>query len=36
MPIRVMVTGRTQTPPWDAVLELIGREETLRRLRRWL
>lgn len=32
MPLRVMVTGGTQTPAIDAVLELIGREETLRRL----
>ncbi len=32
MPVRVIVTGRTQTPPWDAVLELIGREKVLERL----
>lgn len=33
MPLRVMVTGETQTPSIDAVMELIGREETLRRIR---
>lgn len=33
MPLRVMVTGGTQTPAIDAVLQLIGKEETLRRLR---
>ncbi len=33
MPLRVMVTGETQTPSIDAVMELIGQEETLRRLR---
>lgn len=33
MPLRVMVTGGTQTPAIDAVLELIGQEEILRRLR---
>ncbi len=32
MPLRVMVTGETQTPSIDAVLELIGREETLKRM----
>ncbi len=32
MPLRVMVTGETHTPAIDAVLELIGREETLRRI----
>jgi glutamyl-tRNA synthetase len=32
MPLRVMVTGETQTPSIDAVLELIGREEVLRRM----
>lgn len=32
MPLRVMVTGGTQTPAIDAVLELIGKEETLHRL----
>jgi glutamyl-tRNA synthetase len=33
MPLRVMVTGETQTPSVDAVLELLGREETLARMR---
>jgi glutamyl-tRNA synthetase len=33
MPLRVMVTGGTQTPGIDATLELIGREEVLRRMR---
>ena len=33
MPVRVMVTGEAQTPAIDAVLELLGKEETLRRLR---
>jgi len=32
MPLRVMVTGGTQTPGIDATLELIGREEVLRRM----
>ena len=32
MPLRVMVTGETHTPSIDAVLELLGREETLRRM----
>lgn len=32
MPLRLLVTGETQTPSVDAVLELIGREEVLRRL----
>ena len=32
MPLRVMVTGVTQTPGIDATLELIGREEVLRRM----
>ena len=36
MPLRVMVTGETQTPSIDATLELIGREETLARMRREL
>ncbi len=34
MPLRVMVTGETQTPSIDATLELIGREESLARMRR--
>ncbi|MBY0577546.1 MAG: glutamate--tRNA ligase [Burkholderiales bacterium] len=33
MPLRVMVTGETHTPPIDAVLELIGRDESLARMR---
>ena len=36
MPLRVMVSGRTQTPAIDATLELIGREEVLRRMQRQL
>jgi glutamyl-tRNA synthetase len=32
MPLRRLVTGRTQTPSIDAVLELIGREMVLQRL----
>jgi glutamyl-tRNA synthetase len=32
MPLRVMVTGEAQTPAIDAVLELLGREETLARI----
>lgn len=32
MPLRVMVTGEVHTPSIDAVLELLGREETLARM----
>ena len=32
MPLRRLVTGRTQTPSIDAVLELLGRETVLLRL----
>lgn len=32
MPLRVMVTGEVHTPSIDAVLELLGREETLKRM----
>ncbi|MBS4096072.1 MAG: glutamate--tRNA ligase [Sulfuricella sp.] len=32
MPLRILVTGESQTPSVDAVLMLIGREEVLRRL----
>ena len=32
MPLRILVTGRAQTPPIDAVLELVGRETVLARL----
>jgi glutamyl-tRNA synthetase len=33
-PLRVAVTGRTQTPSIDAVLELIGRDKVLERIDR--
>ena len=33
MPLRVMVTGESQSPSIDAVLELLGRDESLRRIR---
>lgn len=33
MPLRVMVTGEVHTPSIDAVLELLGREETLNRVK---
>ena len=33
MPLRIIVTGQSQTPSIDAVLELIGRDETLKRIR---
>jgi glutamyl-tRNA synthetase len=36
MPLRLAVTGRTQTPSIDAVLELLGREKVLARLARGL
>jgi glutamyl-tRNA synthetase len=36
MPLRRLVTGRSQTPSIDAVLELIGRETVLMRLSRHL
>jgi len=36
MPLRQLVTGRTQTPSIDAVLELLGREAVLLRLARIL
>ncbi len=32
VPLRVAVTGQTQTPSIDAVLELVGRETTLARI----
>jgi len=32
MPLRVLLTGQTQTPGVDAVIELLGREEVLARL----
>jgi len=36
MPLRVMVTGETQTPSIDATLELIGRDRVLERISREL
>jgi glutamyl-tRNA synthetase len=33
VPLRVAVSGRTQTPSIDATLELLGREPVLRRIR---
>ena len=36
MPLRHIVTGRTQTPSIDAVLELLGRETVLTRLAQYL
>ena len=36
MPLRVMVTGEPQTPPIDATLELIGRDEVIARMDREL
>ncbi len=36
MPLRVLVTGRAQTPAIDAVLELLGRETVLARLAHYL
>ncbi len=36
MPLRQIVTGRTQTPSIDAVLELLGRETVLLRLSHFL
>ncbi len=33
MPLRVMITGETQTPSVDAVMALIGRDEVVRRVR---
>ena len=32
MPLRLMVTGEIHTPSIDAVLALLGREETLTRM----
>jgi glutamyl-tRNA synthetase len=32
MPLRVMVTGSGQSPSVDAVMQLLGKEETLRRI----
>jgi len=36
MPLRLVVTGQAQTPPIDAVLELLGRETVLQRLAHYL
>ncbi len=36
MPLRAAVTGRTSSPPIDLTLELLGKERTLRRIRRAL
>jgi len=36
MPLRQLVTGRSQTPSIDAVLELIGREKVLARMAHYL
>ncbi len=32
MPLRILATGEAHTPPIDAVLELLGKEETLARV----
>jgi len=36
MPVRQVVTGRTQMTLFDAVLELLGRETVMLRLARYL
>lgn len=36
MPVRVMVTGTAQSPSLDAVLSLLGKQETLKRLAEYL
>lgn len=36
MPLRVMITGTAQSPSIDAVMALLGREETLRRMGEYL
>ncbi|MGH6623966.1 MAG: glutamate--tRNA ligase, partial [Burkholderiaceae bacterium] len=36
VPLRVAVTGQTQTPSIDAVLELVGREQAMERISRAL
>ncbi len=33
MPLRLLLTGQTQTPAIDAVIEIIGRERVLERLK---
>jgi glutamyl-tRNA synthetase len=32
MPLRVLLTGQTQTPAIDAIMEVLGRDEVLARL----
>jgi glutamyl-tRNA synthetase len=32
MPMRVLITGQTQTPSIDAIMEILGRDETVFRL----
>jgi glutamyl-tRNA synthetase len=32
MPLRVMLTGNAQSPSIDAVMHLLGREETVKRM----
>lgn len=36
MPLRLALTGKTQSPPVDAVMTVLGREKTLSRLRNYL
>jgi glutamyl-tRNA synthetase len=36
IPLRVLLTGQTQTPSIDAVLEVFGREAVVKRLKRYL
>ena len=36
MPVRLMVTGREQTPAVDAVLALLGRDTVVQRLEKYL
>jgi len=36
MPLRVMLTGGAQSPSIDAVMALLGKEETLRRMNGFL
>jgi glutamyl-tRNA synthetase len=36
MPLRIMVTGGSQSPSIDAVMHLLGKEETLRRMSKFL
>jgi glutamyl-tRNA synthetase len=36
MPLRVMITGTAQSPSIDAVMALLGRDETLRRMGEYL